>query len=86
MRKLVLDKVAGASPIAQTVFKFAYDYKLAYIRKGYDTPILNRYVFYSYLCQYEHEISHYLFVSVYNFILYNVEFMLVKNSSFTSIL
>jgi len=45
MRKAVLDKVAAGSPIAQALFSFAYDYKLKFIRKGYDTPLLNRYDF-----------------------------------------
>lgn len=45
MRKAVLDKVAAGSPFAQALFKFAFDYKLSLIRKGYDTPVLNRVVF-----------------------------------------
>eukprot|EP00111_Clytia_hemisphaerica_P010153 TCONS_00029670-protein len=45
MRKAVLDKVAGGSPFAQALFNFAFNYKLRLIRKGYDTPILNKVVF-----------------------------------------
>lgn len=45
MRKAVLDKVATGSPLAQALFKFAFEYKLKLVRKGYDTPILNRLVF-----------------------------------------
>lgn len=42
MRKAVLDKVSAGSPFAQALFNFAFDYKLKLIKKGYDTPLLNR--------------------------------------------
>lgn len=44
MRKVVLDKVSSGPSLLQAFFKFAYEYKLLHIRKGYDTPILNRLV------------------------------------------
>lgn len=45
MRSAVLDKIKKQSRMAQLLFKFAYDYKLALVKKGYDTPILNRIIF-----------------------------------------
>jgi len=45
MRKAVLDKIKAGPRHTQLLFQFAYDYKLKQIRQGYDTPLLNKFVF-----------------------------------------
>ncbi|XP_018324557.1 long-chain-fatty-acid--CoA ligase 4 isoform X2 [Agrilus planipennis] len=43
--KGIQEKVSKSSPIAKAVFKFAYDYKLRWIRRGYQTPLIDRLIF-----------------------------------------
>lgn len=45
IRKGVLSNVKKSSPISQWIFNFSYNYKLKQVRKGRDTPILNKIVF-----------------------------------------
>lgn len=42
--KGIQEKVSKGSIIAKVLFKFAYDYKIMWMRRGYETPLLNRYV------------------------------------------
>ncbi|XP_045768006.1 long-chain-fatty-acid--CoA ligase 4 isoform X2 [Maniola jurtina] len=43
--KGITDKVSRSGPFASAFFKWAYAYKQGWMRRGYDTPILNRIVF-----------------------------------------
>ncbi|XP_069356137.1 long-chain-fatty-acid--CoA ligase 4 isoform X4 [Maniola hyperantus] len=43
--KGITDKVVRSGPFAGAFFKWAYAYKQGWMRRGYDTPILNRIVF-----------------------------------------
>lgn len=45
MRTAVMDKIKKKSRTGQLLFNFAYNYKLNLIRKGYDTPLLNKFIF-----------------------------------------
>lgn len=43
--KGMTDKVKKAGPFANTIFDFAYDYKLKWADRGFDTPILDKLIF-----------------------------------------
>ncbi|XP_046961089.1 long-chain-fatty-acid--CoA ligase 4 isoform X1 [Vanessa cardui] len=43
--KGITDKVSRSGPLAGAFFKWAYAYKQAWQRRGYDTPVLDRVVF-----------------------------------------
>ncbi|XP_041988112.1 long-chain-fatty-acid--CoA ligase 4 isoform X2 [Aricia agestis] len=43
--KGITDKVTRSGPLASAFFKWAYSYKQLWMRRGYDTPLLNRIVF-----------------------------------------
>ncbi|KAI5636047.1 AMP-binding enzyme domain-containing protein [Phthorimaea operculella] len=43
--KGITDKVSRSGEFASAFFKWAYTYKQAWMRRGYDTPILNRLMF-----------------------------------------
>ncbi|KAM3957701.1 acyl-CoA synthetase long-chain isoform 1-T2 [Aphomia sociella] len=43
--KGITEKVSRSGPFASAFFKWAYSYKQTWLRRGYDTPILNRIVF-----------------------------------------
>jgi len=45
IRQNVMEKVKEGPRLIQLFFTFAYNYKLAQIKRGYDAPLLNRYVF-----------------------------------------
>ena len=40
--KSVWDKVDSSGPFAKALFSFAYEYKKRNLRRGMDTPLLNR--------------------------------------------
>lgn len=42
--KGINDKVNGQAPLQKAIFKFAYDYKRIWTQRGYETPILDKYV------------------------------------------
>lgn len=42
--KGVMDKVKEGSMMKRLLFHFAYNYKLRQLSYGFETPILNRYV------------------------------------------
>ena len=42
IRKSVLDKVKEGPRFLRLLFNFAYKYKLWHIKRGFDTPLLNR--------------------------------------------
>lgn len=39
--KGIQEKVSKGSIIAKVLFKFAYDYKITWTKRGYETPLLN---------------------------------------------
>lgn len=43
--KGIQEKVSKGNAIQRVLFKFAYEYKIAWLRRGYTTPILDRVVF-----------------------------------------
>ncbi|XP_017875966.2 long-chain-fatty-acid--CoA ligase 3 [Ceratina calcarata] len=43
--KGINEKVKKSGRIQQTIFHFAYEYKLKWYKRGYDTPFLNKYIF-----------------------------------------
>ncbi|KAL1490621.1 hypothetical protein ABEB36_013283 [Hypothenemus hampei] len=43
--KTIQDRVSKSSDFKKLIFKFSYDYKTKWTRRGYDTPIINRYIF-----------------------------------------
>ncbi|XP_047987467.1 long-chain-fatty-acid--CoA ligase 4 [Leguminivora glycinivorella] len=43
--KGITDKVTRSGPMAAAAFKWAYTYKLTWMRRGYDTPLLNKLMF-----------------------------------------
>ncbi|XP_055326866.1 long-chain-fatty-acid--CoA ligase 4-like isoform X2 [Sitodiplosis mosellana] len=43
--KGINDQVEKGTPFQKAFFKFAYDYKKKWVRRGYETPILNKFVF-----------------------------------------
>lgn len=43
--KSVQDKVSKSSIMKKLLFKFAYDYKTSWKRRGYSTPLIDRIVF-----------------------------------------
>uniref|UniRef100_A0ABD2X123 long-chain-fatty-acid--CoA ligase n=1 Tax=Trichogramma kaykai TaxID=54128 RepID=A0ABD2X123_9HYME len=43
--KGINEKVKRAGPFTQAIFNFAYEYKLKWTKRGYDTPIFNRTIF-----------------------------------------
>ena len=45
IRVNVMEKVREGPRLLQLFFQFAYNYKLQQIKRGYDAPILNKYVF-----------------------------------------
>lgn len=44
--KGVHDKVSRGSDLTQALFNFAYKYKCAWTKRGFDTPLMNRYILY----------------------------------------
>ena len=42
IRQNVMEKVKDGPRLIQLFFTFAYNYKLAQIKRGYDAPLLNR--------------------------------------------
>jgi long-subunit acyl-CoA synthetase (AMP-forming) len=42
--KGVHDKVSKGSELTRALFNFAYKYKCAWTKKGFDTPLMNRYI------------------------------------------
>lgn len=42
--KGITDKVSRSGEFASAFFKWAYTYKQTWMRRGYDTPILNKLV------------------------------------------
>jgi long-chain acyl-CoA synthetase len=45
MRTAVMDKIKKGTRTGQLLFHFAYHYKLNLLKKGYDTPLLNKFIF-----------------------------------------
>lgn len=45
MRKALLHVISEGSYLRQNAFHYAYNYKLSYVEKGSDTPMLNRLIF-----------------------------------------
>jgi hypothetical protein len=45
--KGVHDKVSRGSDLTQALFNFAYKYKCVWTKRGFDTPLMNRYIFFS---------------------------------------
>ncbi|XP_002163162.2 long-chain-fatty-acid--CoA ligase 4 isoform X1 [Hydra vulgaris] len=45
IRTAVMDKIKSGPRTTYLLFHFAYQYKLKQVRKGYDTPLLNRLIF-----------------------------------------
>lgn len=43
--KGINEKVKKSGPLREAIFKFAYNYKLKWYKRGYDTPIFNKYIF-----------------------------------------
>lgn len=43
--KGINDKVNGQAPLQKAVFKFAYDYKKLWTARGYETPLLDKFIF-----------------------------------------
>lgn len=43
--KGINEKVKKSGPLSRTIFRFAYEYKLKWYKRGYDTPTCNKYVF-----------------------------------------
>lgn len=43
--KSIQEKVSKSSNITKVVFKFAYDYKVMWTRRGYQTPLLDKVIF-----------------------------------------
>ncbi|KAI8428370.1 hypothetical protein MSG28_002555 [Choristoneura fumiferana] len=43
--KGITDKVGRSGPFAAALFKWAYTYKLIWMKRGYDTPLLNKLMF-----------------------------------------
>uniref|UniRef100_A0AAR5PEI0 long-chain-fatty-acid--CoA ligase n=1 Tax=Dendroctonus ponderosae TaxID=77166 RepID=A0AAR5PEI0_DENPD len=43
--KTIQDKLGKSSDLKKLIFKFSYDYKAKWARRGYDTPIINKFVF-----------------------------------------
>lgn len=43
--KGINEKVKKSGPFRQAIFNFAYEYKLKWARRGYDTPIFDKYIF-----------------------------------------
>merc|ERR1719167_581468 len=41
----VMDKVKEGPKLLQMIFQFAYNYKLQQIKRGYDAPLLNKFIF-----------------------------------------
>lgn len=64
--KGINDKVNSQAPIQKAVFKFAYDYKKLWTQRGYETPLLDKYV--QYLCFFFSSISQQFFFSISNII------------------
>lgn len=42
--KGINDKVNSQAPLQKAIFKFAYDYKKIWTQRGYETPLLDKYV------------------------------------------
>jgi len=45
IRVNVMDKVKEGPKLLQMIFQFAYNYKLQQIKRGYDSPLLNKFIF-----------------------------------------
>ncbi|KAK3698543.1 hypothetical protein QZH41_014469 [Actinostola sp. cb2023] len=45
IRQNVMEKIKDGPRLIQLFFTFAYNYKLAQIKRGYDAPLLNRFIF-----------------------------------------
>ncbi|XP_034944202.1 long-chain-fatty-acid--CoA ligase 4 isoform X2 [Chelonus insularis] len=43
--KGINEKVKKKGPLSQAIFKFAYDYKLKWTKRGYETPLFDRLIF-----------------------------------------
>ncbi|XP_066155933.1 long-chain-fatty-acid--CoA ligase 4 isoform X3 [Euwallacea fornicatus] len=43
--KTIQDRVSKSSDFKKLLFKFSYDYKRKWIRRGYDTPLINKIIF-----------------------------------------
>lgn len=43
--KGIQEKVSKGSAVARVLFKFAYDYKTSWVKRGYNTPLLNKIIF-----------------------------------------
>ncbi|OXU20883.1 hypothetical protein TSAR_015234 [Trichomalopsis sarcophagae] len=43
--KGIAEKVKKSGPFRQAIFNFAYQYKLKWTRRGYDTPIFDKFIF-----------------------------------------
>ncbi|XP_008193859.1 long-chain-fatty-acid--CoA ligase 4 isoform X2 [Tribolium castaneum] len=43
--KSIQEKVSKGGPMKKVLFKFAYDYKVSWLRRGYSTPLIDRVVF-----------------------------------------
>ena len=43
--KGINEKVKKSGPLRQAIFNFAYQYKLKWMKRGYDTPLFNKYIF-----------------------------------------
>lgn len=43
--KGINEKVKKSGPLSRTLFRFAYEYKLKWYKRGYDTPFCNKYIF-----------------------------------------
>jgi len=44
--KGIHDKVSKGSDLTQALFNFAYKYKCGWMKRGFDTPLMNRYIFF----------------------------------------
>ncbi|CAH1133889.1 unnamed protein product [Ceutorhynchus assimilis] len=43
--KTIQDRVSKSSDLKKLIFKFSYDYKSKWMRRGYETPMINRLIF-----------------------------------------
>jgi len=43
--KGINEKVKKSGPFRQAIFNFAYEYKLKWTKRGYETPLFDKYIF-----------------------------------------
>nr|CAD7567600.1 unnamed protein product [Timema californicum] len=55
--KGIADKVSKSSDFQKAVFRFAYDYRKVWMRRGFDTPLLNRFFILLLAKRFRHDMS-----------------------------